>query len=154
MSYQNQSDSDHFSKIEFTIGGWDSYSTLILEGGKILVFPYPGFNIGNDSPEVNHSPSNEEWLEFSQSLDQLNVKNWKRSYNYQGIEDGTQWRLKIQTKSSKIDTGGSNAYPENFNGLLKAINMLINNDYFNEVWNEDSEWYKNLYLKMQREDKN
>jgi hypothetical protein len=140
LSQKDQSDSDHFSKIEFTIGGWDSSSTLILEGGKILVFPYPGFNIGNDSPAVNHSPSNEEWLEFSKSLDQLNVENWKRSYQYRGIEDGTQWHLKIQTKSSKIDTGGSNAYPENFNGLLKAINMLINNDYFNEGYQNTSRY--------------
>ena len=53
------------------------------------------------------------------------------------ILDGTQWHLQIKTESSEIDTGGSNAYPENFNGLILAISRLIEEDYQYEL-NETS----------------
>lgn len=135
-SQEDQSAPDQISKIidiEFTIGGWNRKSKLILDGGKVLVFPYPmNFNLKNGTPAVSYSPTDENWLEFLQNIDQLNVVEWKKSYSNPAILDGTQWNLKILTNSTEIHSGGSNAYPENFNGLLKAINKLIHNNYFNE----------------------
>ena len=127
---QDQSDSDHFSKIlslEFTLGSWRSSSRLILEGSEVTVTPTPwAFN----DAVITYSPSNEEWNIFLESIDRLGVASWEQSYNDPSILDGTQWHLQIKTESSEIDTGGSNAYPENFNGLIKSFNKLINNDYF------------------------
>ena len=126
MSQQNQSDSNEFPKIlelDFSIGGWSSKKRLTLEGNDVNVFPPARF--GWPEAVITHSPSDEEWLEFSKSLKRLDVANWKRSYMDPSILDGTQWHLQIKTESSEIDTGGSNAYPENFNGLITSINKLI-----------------------------
>ena len=119
MSQQNQSDSNEFPKIlelDFSIGGWTSKKRLTLEGNEVNVFPPARF--GWPEAVITHSPSEEEWLEFSKSLKRLDVANWKRSYMDPHILDGTQWRLMVITEASEIETGGSNAYPEYFNGLI------------------------------------
>jgi len=134
-----QSDSDYLSKIielEFKIGGFhQGQEELILASNKISVIHWQ-----RRETLVTHNPSAEEWKEFSQSLEQLKVWDWKESYQDHDILDGTQWSLLVRTTRYlmvnkpapylEIDTGGSNAYPENFNGLIKSFNKLINNDYF------------------------
>ena len=129
MSQQNQSDSNEFPKIlelDFYIGGWRSRRRLTLKGKEVNQFRF-----GLEAVST-HKPSDEEWLEFSKSLKRLDVANWKRSYMNPSVLDGTQWGLKVKTEASEIDTGGSNAYPEYFNGLILAINRLINEDYFTQ----------------------
>ena len=129
MSQQNQSDSNEFPKIlelDFYIGGWRSRRRLTLKGKEVNQFRF-GLEAVN-----THSPSDEEWLEFTKSLKRLDVANWKRSYMNPSVLDGTQWGLKVKTESSEIETGGSNAYPEYFNGLILAINRLMKEDYFTQ----------------------
>ena len=72
MSYQNQSDSNHFSKIielKFEIGGFNQgHDRLILKGNRISVI---GCEV-NGTP-FTHIPFAEKWLEFTQNLEQLKV---------------------------------------------------------------------------------
>ena len=147
-----QSDSDYLSKIielEFEIGGFhQGHEDLILASNKISV-------IQSEYQEtlVTHNPSAEEWKEFSQSLEQLKVWDWKESYQ-DDILDGTQWSLLVRTTRylmvpgykrrpfatsddkpvpySEIKCGGSNAFPPNFSKFITSINKLINQDYFEE----------------------
>ena len=147
-----QSDSDYLSKIielEFEIGGFhQGHEDLILASNKISV-------IQSEYQEtlVTHNPSAEEWKEFSQSLEQLKVWDWKKSYQ-DDILDGTQWSLLVHTTRylmvpgykrrpfatsddkpvpySEIKCGGSNAFPPNFSKLITSINKLINQDFFEE----------------------
>ena len=125
MSQQNHSDSGQFSKIlilKFTLGSWHQSTRLTLEGGEVMVTP------AASPPVIAYSPSNEEWNEFLESLERLDVASWEESYNDSSILDGTQWHFQIRTESFEIYTGGSNAYPENFNGLIMSINKLISFD--------------------------
>ncbi len=144
-----QSDSDYLSKIielEFEIGGFhQGHERLILGSNKISV-------IGDYQVTlVTHNPSDEDWKEFSQSLEQLKVWDWKESYQAD-ILDGTQWSLLVRTTRylmvddyrrrpfatsdekpvpySEIKCGGSNAFPPDFSKLITSINKLINQDYF------------------------
>jgi hypothetical protein len=147
-----QSDSDYLSKIielEFEIGGFhQGHEDLILASNKISV-------IQSEYQEtlVTHNPSAEEWKEFSQSLEQLKVWDWKESYQ-DDILDGTQWSLLVRTTRylmvpsykrrrfatsddkpvpySEIKCGGSNAFPPNFSKFITSINKLINQDFFEE----------------------
>ena len=132
MSQQNHSDSGQFSKIlslKFILGSWPLGYKLILEGNAVNVTPDPcSFN----NEPMTCIPSIEEWNKFLESIERLDVLNWKESYIDPSISDGTQWLFQIRTESFEIETGGSNAYPENFNGLIKSFNMLINNDYFTQ----------------------
>jgi len=145
MSDLEQSDSDYLSKIielEFEIGGFhQGHERLILGSNKISV-------IGDyQETLVTHNPSDEDWKEFSQSLEQLKVWDWKQRYDSH-ILDGTQWSLLVRTtrylmaKSpfgtlddktvpySEINCWGSNAFPPDFSKLIASINKLINQDYF------------------------
>jgi len=140
-----QSDSDYLSKIielEFDIGGFhQGHERLVLGSNKISVI--------GDYQEilVTHNPSDEDWKEFSQSLEQLKVWDWKQRYD-SDILDGTQWSLLVRTTRylmaqspfgtlddkpvpySEINCWGSNAFPPDFSKLITSINKLINQDYF------------------------
>jgi len=145
MSDLEQSDSDYLSKIielEFEIGGFhQGHERLILGSNKISI-------IGDyQETLVTHNPSAEEWKEFSQSLEQLKVWDWKQRYDSH-ILDGTQWSLLVRTTRylmaqspfgtlddktvpySEINCWGSNAFPPDFSKLITSINKLINQDYF------------------------
>ena len=146
MSYQEQSDSNHLSKIielEFEIGGFhQGHEKLILESNKISVIRWE-----HQETVVTHNPSDEEWKEFSQSLEQLKVWDWKQRYDSH-ILDGTQWSLLVRTVRylmaqspfatlddkpvpySEINCWGSNSFPPDFSKLITSINKLINQDYF------------------------
>ena len=148
MSYQEQSDSNHLSKIielEFEIGGFhQGHEKLILESNKISVIRWE-----HQETVVTHNPSDEEWKEFSQSLEQLQVWDWKQRYDSH-ILDGTQWSLLVRTVRylmaqspfatlddkpvpySEINCWGSNSFPPDFSKLITSINKLINQDYFEE----------------------
>ena len=140
-----QSDSDYLSKIielEFEIGGFhQGHERLVLGSNKISV-------IGDyQETLVTHNPSDEDWKEFSQSLEQLKVWDWKQRYDSH-ILDGTQWSLLVRTTRylmtqspfstsadktvpySEINCWGSNALPPDFSKLITSINKLINQDYF------------------------
>ena len=140
-----QSDSDYLSKIielEFDIGGFhQGHERLVLGSNKISV-------IGDyQETLVTHNPSAEEWKEFSQSLEQLKVWDWKQRYDSH-ILDGTQWSLLVRTTRylmaqspfatsddkpvpySEINCWGSNSFPPDFSKLITSINKLINQDYF------------------------
>jgi hypothetical protein len=145
MSDLEQSDSDYLSKIielEFEIGGFhQGHERLILGSNKISV-------IGDyQETLITHNPSDEDWKEFSQSLEQLKVWDWKKRYDSH-ILDGTQWSLLVRTTRylmaqspfgtlddkpvpySEINCWGSNAFPPDFSKLITSINKLINQDYF------------------------
>ena len=146
MSYQNQSDSNHFSKIielKFEIGGFhQGHDRLILKGNRISVI---GCEV-NGTP-FTHIPFAEKWLEFTQNLEQLKVWDWKQRYDSH-ILDGTQWSLLVRTTRylmaqspfatsddkpvpySEINCWGSNSFPPDFSKLITSINKLINQDYF------------------------
>ena len=142
-----QSDSDYLSKIielEFEIGGFhQGHERLVLGSNKISV-------IGDyQETLVTHNPSAEEWKEFSQSLEQLKVWDWKQRYDSH-ILDGTQWSLLVRTTRylmaqspfgtsddktvpySEINCWGSNAFPPDFSKFITSINKLINQDFFEE----------------------
>ena len=140
-----QSDSDYLSKIielEFEIGGFhQGHERLVLGSNNISV-------IGDyQETLVTHNPSDEDWKEFSQSLEQLKVWDWKQRYDSH-ILDGTQWSLLVRTTRylmaqspfatsddkpvpySEINCWGSNSFPPDFSKLITSINKLINQDYF------------------------
>jgi hypothetical protein len=139
MSQSNQSDlfSSKVLKLKFKIGSFHSSNRLILEDDKITITPSP---YAIEETAVTCIPSNENWLEFSHNLEQLNVLSWDKSYHDPSILDGTQWSLLVLTESYEVDTGGSNAYPGNFDELIKTINRLISQEYFTLNYNRTSRY--------------
>jgi hypothetical protein len=140
MSQPNQSDlfSSKILNLKFTIGTWRSSNRLTLENGVIKINNPPAWV--DEEASFSHAPSDKEWLDFSKSLDRLDVVNWKERYMDPSILDGTQWNLLVVTDSFEIDTGGSNAYPENFDEFIKTINRLISEEYFTLDYNRTTRY--------------
>ena len=131
MSQQNQSDSNDFSKVlemKFDIGHWQSRKKLVFKNQEISL-PAPDAFSYQEFPGII-VPSGSELVEFSKSLDELSVWEWKKYYSNSNIMDGVQWSLTIRTDSKELDSGGSNDFPKNIYRFIQSINQLINMDYF------------------------
>ncbi|WP_266363181.1 hypothetical protein [Tellurirhabdus rosea] len=50
---------------------------------------------------------------------------WNRSYYNTAIADGEQWEVVIHRKGQETRSFGSNAYPEDFDRVLKTIEAVI-----------------------------
>ena len=131
MLQQNQSDSNDSSKIlemKFDIGHWQSRKKLVFKNDEISL-PAPDDFSYQEFPDII-VPSSSGLADFSKSLDELNVWEWKKYYSNSNIMDGVQWSLTIRTDSKELDSGGSNDFPENIYRFIQSINQLINMDYF------------------------
>ena len=120
--------------LNFFIGGFfGGYESIIWLNGKL-------YHLMDGEPEDEEvrpeqvlnvtTPSTKEWEEFWQTVDTLKVWSWKKNYYDEGIDDGTQWELRIKKQGKRgRKIFGSNAYPEpkgTFNSFIKALNKLSN----------------------------
>lgn len=79
-----------------------------LKDGKITGhLPFPTFE------PLNIQPTEEQWIKFWKTMDEIDIWNWKEHYEPIDIDflDGIQWRIKIARDNRKIESRGSNAYP-------------------------------------------
>lgn len=73
---------------------------------------------------VTVMPSDAQWRAFRESLDRLNVWQWRPEYR-RPILDGTGWSLNIQYNDRRLIAAGHNSYPDNFEAFLEAVNTLL-----------------------------
>lgn len=112
-------------KIFISIGGF-SGSTYTLEfDGKELLYSHSGGGCPGEGVNIP-LPSEEQWVNFSQELDNLKIWEWEEAYYNFDILDGTQWEITIIYDSNKkIISNGSNEYPKDFDKFLKSVSKLI-----------------------------
>lgn len=78
---------------------------------------YPNF-------EKEKTLSLEESKEIVELLEKCEFKSWDREY-HMPVLDGFTWNLKyIDTSNERIISEGSNAFPNNFYYLIKAILLV------------------------------
>jgi len=97
-----------------------SYEVMLYEG----VLTYSGID-GSYQTKAILIPTQEQWGEFRNTLDVLNIWDWCKSYIDRNCNDGTQWSLDIAYGDRKLRANGSNSYPETFKGYLAAIEKLL-----------------------------
>lgn len=85
------------------------------------------FNEGVSKEKII-KPSNEDWAKFLLKLDKLDIWNWDLSYQNHYVLDGNSWHLDIISGSKSIKSNGANAYPENFQAFLEALESLLKID--------------------------
>ncbi len=63
--------------------------------------------------------------EFLVGLRELHISEWRTNYMNPYVLDGTQWELTIEFSDGHkpFKTGGSNAYPYNFNALQELLGI-------------------------------
>jgi hypothetical protein len=71
------------------------------------------------------NPTDQEWSGFRQALDSLGVWRWSSNYHARGVTDGTSWSFDISWGHTTISSGGSNAFPPEFESFLGAVSQLL-----------------------------
>jgi hypothetical protein len=106
------------------IGGYMGRSFQLDLHGDWLIYKTYSFGYEQASEE-KIALTDALWRAFIRDLKRIKVTNWQDSYIEPGVCDGTSWHVHVVTADLNIESSGSNAYPKNFGGLLKAVGKLL-----------------------------
>jgi hypothetical protein len=125
-----------------SIGGFfgGSYRVELHQG----VLTYSEAGRGKPKPiTTTITPTEAQWREFRQALDEVKVWDWKGDYFNHHVTDGTQWALEVAYADQAIKATGSNSYPDDggksngkpeqtkaFGRYLKAVEKLLGGKTF------------------------
>jgi hypothetical protein len=117
-------------------GGYfaDNLKAIYKDGFLCCSWPYGHF----PDPEFNYRinlEGNENWEALLQFL---KTCRWIKEYPDPGILDGIQWKLKVRTPEFKLSSGGSNAYPGNFDAFLELLEKVTAPAGLNLIYRESS----------------
>jgi len=90
--------------------------------------------------ETIKNVSEEKLLEFWNSINELKIWDWEKKYEElpEPKLDGVSWELKLRsTKGESLYSIGYENYPENFNKLMEAFDILVGLEF-----DEDNRFYK------------
>ena len=107
---------------DFYLGGYgrDHSYRLVLNNTSLSISDYLGIFI----PELDKVVSVDDNLDWNNLIEFLKSCSWKRRYD-SDVMDGTQWELKANGNSIRINSYGSNAYPDNFDEFLMLLNRVL-----------------------------
>lgn len=125
-------DSCVFEAFEGGYFGPSSYYYINLIDNNSYEFKYGysknGQVIFNASNELFITKHNKEFYDyFIEKLNRMTT-NWNNNYVNNQIMDGTQWDLNI--KSINKNFSGSNAFPENYDEVIKYLDKTFNVDMY------------------------
>lgn len=118
---------EHMSKLMFRVSGFFQgfeTRTVTISGDDV--------NIHVDSSPFGRLPDldldqdfSRNKKEFIEELKDIRIGNWKKEYIDLCVLDGTQWELEIRFSNGRraFKTGGSNAYPYNFDQLMALLEV-------------------------------
>lgn len=69
-------------------------------------------------------PSAQRWQEFRESVDRLNIWQWRSEY-LKPITDGESWSLTIAYADRQLVAVGGNDYPDSFEEFVRAVDALL-----------------------------
>ena len=120
----------YINKIILSIGGFlygYETTTYIIKDDKIEMKTTNTFGFEEENGFFPFVAPQKDYL-FEQ-LKNLHIGEWRKKYDINrfniAVMDGTQWNLEIYYSNGRRSTKihGNNAYPYNFNELLKLFNM-------------------------------
>lgn len=102
--------------LHFSFGGFGvGQSTVELRGETVIL---RRSRWGNDPRVVTDSvrvvPSAEAWRAFWAGTERAGVHRWRSRYVVDDVVDGTGWSLRIVVGGRRVESTGSNAFPDRF----------------------------------------
>ena len=71
----------------------------------------------------------EQMKKLLRVLDKVDILNWDEHYENINVLDGTNWSVELMFSNTIFQTGGSNAYPEQWNEFCGALEKVIGRDF-------------------------
>lgn len=125
------------------IGGYFGTSYEVRRTGEVVMYRHRSHGDENWTEEAISIPP-ERWRAFRRELDGLSVWSWKKNYKPRvDCCDGESWSFSAVYTDRRVQTSGSNAYPdyddplesddrtELFESFCSAISRLIGGRAFN-----------------------
>lgn len=114
--------------LEFSFCTTKPIITLVWE--EELLYYLNNCNFYNDLFDSDNKiafgrPTQKDWLEFWDKINDLDVWSWQKHYKYRGLRfyDNYKWHLIIICNYHKIESFGSNSFPPN--GLNQPTDDFI-----------------------------
>ena len=101
-------------ELEFSIYGFGiGSSTVEVRGDTVIVRSRPwDWTPGSAIDSVRAVPSPDAWRTFWTATERAGVHRWRRRYLAEGVVDGAGWSLRLGAHGRRIESNGSNAYPD------------------------------------------
>lgn len=97
--------------LEFSIGGFGvGESTVELRGDTVVLRRTRRAGIDT----VRAVPKPDSWRAFWSGTERAGVRWWRARYTADGIVDGVGWSVRIAAGGRRVESSGSNAYPDRF----------------------------------------
>ncbi len=100
-------------ELEFSFGGFAiSTSHWELRGDTVVFRQMPAGVPDSASDSASLVPTAEAWRAFWEAADEAGVGRWRERYAAEGVVDGNGWILRLVAGSLRVESEGSNAYPD------------------------------------------
>ncbi len=101
-------------ELKYTVGGFAVGTAQVELRGDTVVLVRRPWDAGPGTPvdSVRTVPTAEAWRDFWEAARDAGVPRWRARYMAEGIVDGGGWSLRIVAPGAKVDSNGSNAYPD------------------------------------------
>jgi hypothetical protein len=110
-------------EFELSIGGFGTASRNYEVRGDTLVYTLLPWSGGpGEATIVTRRLSDTEWAAFWDAARQAGLRRWRSRYVAEGVVDGTGWSLRLRAGDTRIESTGSNAYPDRL-GAERELDM-------------------------------
>lgn len=99
-------------EFEFTVSGFGVGSTTVSVDGDAVLVVRAQWDPVLAVDSARTVPTQQQWTAFWAAADEAGVGRWREQYFAEGVVDGSGWSLRIVADGRVIDSGGSNAYPD------------------------------------------
>ncbi len=101
-------------ELEYSVGGFAVGTAGVeLRGDTVVLVRMPWDSRPGTRPDtVRNVPSSEAWRAFWKTAADAGVRRRHPRYVAEDVVDGSGWKLRIVTTGAKVESNGSNAYPD------------------------------------------
>lgn len=109
----------------FSIGGFGLRDNYYIDKSDLVLHREINFPRGDPAPAEQEQWDEAKWNAFVSDTFRCNVLKWGQDYTDPKVYDGTQWGVLITGEFGKVASGGSNAYPEQWNAFLDVMRKYL-----------------------------
>lgn len=101
-------------ELEYSVGGFGVGSAGVELRGDTVVLVRRSWDSRPGSPpdSIRNVPTSQAWRDFWKAAANAGVRRWRPSYRAENVVDGSGWTLRLLASGSKVESTGSNAYPD------------------------------------------
>lgn len=101
-------------ELEYSVGGFAVGSAGVVLRGDTVVLVRRRWDVppGTRSDSIRTVPTPQAWRDFWAAAANAGVRRWRPRYVAEDVVDGSGWSLRLLASGSKVESTGSNAYPD------------------------------------------